>query len=181
MNFTGQIKNISNDYITGELNITFSVNEKARVLTQLEEIKDCEKLDITAKKYRKKRSLNANNYAWKLMSEIAEVWSASKEEIYEIMLVRYGTNAMDEEGNLITISVPSSVNIKNADIHCAFMGKGYVGDKEFNHYRLIKGSSMYNTLEMSKFIDGVVSEAEKLEIDVVSPEEIRQLKERWGI
>lgn len=181
MNFTGQIKNISNDYITGELNITFSVNEKAKALTQLEKIKDCEKLTITAKKHRNKRSLNANNYAWKLMSDMAEILRTSKEELYEIMLVRYGTNATDEEGNLITISVPSNVDIKNADIHCAFMGKGYVGDKEFNHYRLIKGSSMYNTLEMSKFIDGVVSEAEKLEIDVVSPEEIRQMKERWGV
>ena len=132
-------------------------------------------------KHCKKRSLDANNYAWKLMSEIAEVLRTSKEAVYELMLIRYGTNATDADGNLITISVPAKVDIRNADIHCAFMGKGFVGDKEFNHYRLIKGSSMYDTKEMSRFIDGVVGEAKDLEIDTVTPQELKQIKERWGV
>jgi len=179
--FTGQIKGISNDFIAGKTLITFSVNERGRVISGYDKIKDCEKLSVTVKKYRQKRSLNANNYAWKLMSEIAEVLRTSKEEVYEEMLRRYGTNATDDEGNLITISVPSKVDIKNADIHCAFMGKGYVGDKEFNHYRVIKGSSMYDTLEMSKFIDGIVSEAQELGIETLTPSELQMMKERWGV
>jgi hypothetical protein len=180
MEFTGTVKEITNDYLTGELHITFSINEK-NILPEYEKIKNCEKLRIEVKKYREKRSLDANAYAWVVMSKMAETLRTSKEEVYELMLQRYGTNAVDDEGNLITISVPSKVDIHNADIHCAFMGKGYVGEKEFNHYRLIKGSSMYDTLEMSKFIDGIVSEAKELDIETATPEELRIMKERWGV
>ena len=36
------------------------------------------------KEYKEKRSLNANNYAWKLITEIANVMKISKEEILHI-------------------------------------------------------------------------------------------------
>lgn len=42
------------------------------------------------KEYKEKRSLNANNYAWKLMTEIANVLRMSKEEVYIEMLKAYG-------------------------------------------------------------------------------------------
>lgn len=181
MEFTGVIKNINSDYLTNELNITFSANEKTHIAAEYEKIKDCKKLRIKVVQYREKRSLDANAYCWKLMSEMAEILHTSKEEIYERMLQLYGSNATDEDGNLITISVPAKVDIKNADIHCAFMGKGYVGEKEFNHYRLIKGSSMYDTKEMSILIDGVISECKELGIETLPPGEIAMMKERWGI
>lgn len=157
-----------------------SLDTDQTVFDECEKLKD-KKLKVELKIYREKRSLDANAYAWVLMSKMAEVLRTSKEEVYELMLQRYGTNAIDDDGNLITISVPAKVDIRNADIHCAFMGKGYVGDKEFNHYRVIKGSSMYDTLEMSKFIDGIVSDAQDLEIETATPDEIRMMKERWGV
>jgi len=181
MEFTGQIKGITNDYITGDMLITFSVNEKTAILPEYKKIKEFEKLSISVKKYRKKRSLNANNYAWQLMSQIAEILRTSKEEVYEEMLRRYGTNATDENGNIITVTVPSKVDIKYVDIHCAFIGKKYIDGQEYNEYRVIKGSSMYDTLEMSKFIDGIVSEAQALDIETIPPDELRMMKERWGI
>jgi hypothetical protein len=178
--FTGIITDISNNIINGDVSITFSVNEKTHILPEYERLKNIKKLKITAVQYREKRSLDANSYCWKLMSEMAELLRISKEEVYENMLQRYGTNAKDSEGNLITISVPAKVDIKNADIHCAFMGKGYAGDKEFNHYRLIKGSSMYDTKEMSILIDGVVSECKELGIETLPDDQIRHLKAMWG-
>jgi N-glycosylase/DNA lyase len=111
MEFTGLIKNISNDYITGDMTITFSVNEKALILPEHERLKNVKKLRITAVQYREKRSLDANAYAWQLMTKIAEALRTSKEEVYEIMLKRYGTIATDDEGNIITISVPAKVDI----------------------------------------------------------------------
>ena len=78
MEFTGQIKNISNDYITGELNITFSVNEKSTIMPEYEKLKDCEKLRIEAKKYRNRRSLDANAYFWTLLQKLAEVLKSDK-------------------------------------------------------------------------------------------------------
>jgi hypothetical protein len=43
-----------------------------------------------------------------------------------------------------------------------------------------KGSSEYNTKEMSVLIDGIISEAEAIgDIEVLPPHEIARLKEMW--
>lgn len=140
-----------------------------------EKVKTC-KIDH----YKKKRSLNANSYAWVLMTEIAQVLRTSVDEVYEEMLRRYGTNATDEEGKLITMSIPAGADISGLGIHCAHIGKGMAGGKEFDHYRLIKGSSRYNTKEMAILIDGIVSEATDLKIPTMTPGEIERIKEQWG-
>jgi hypothetical protein len=48
MEFTGTVKEITNDYLTGELHITFSINEK-NILPEYEKIKNCKKLRIEVK------------------------------------------------------------------------------------------------------------------------------------
>ena len=65
MNCTGKITNISRDWKTNKLNITFSLNE--RVEGEIDKIKDCEKLSIKAVRFRKKRSLDANAYMLSLI------------------------------------------------------------------------------------------------------------------
>ena len=50
-----------------------------------------------------------------------------------------------------------------------------------NQLQCYKGSSLYDTLEMSRLIDGVVSDAQELGIDTMTPEEIREMKERWNV
>ena len=51
--------------------------------------------------------------------------------------------------------------------------------KEFTHYRIYKGTSEYNTREMSIFIDGVVHEAQNLDIETKTPAEIERIKNLW--
>ena len=82
MNFTGKFQNIVKDWNTGQFQITFTVNEPSAI-SQVDCIRECEKLSIEAKKYREKRSLDANAYAWVLFTKIAEVVQSSKDEIYE--------------------------------------------------------------------------------------------------
>ena len=89
MEFIGNIKGISNDYITGEINITFATNGK-NILAEYEKLKDCEKLRIEAKKYRNRRSLNANAYLWVMLQKMAEVLRSDKWSLYLQMLKRYG-------------------------------------------------------------------------------------------
>ena len=45
----------------------------------------------------------------------------------------------------------------------------------------MRGSHTYNTDEMSKLIDGAVSEAKDLDIETLTPNQIREMKERWGV
>jgi hypothetical protein len=54
-----------------------------------------------------------------------------------------------------------------------------VGDKEFTHYKVFKGSSDMDTREMSVLIEGIISEATALDIEVLPPHEIQRMKEMW--
>jgi len=122
--------------------------------------------------YKEKRSLNANNYVWKLITEIGNVLRKSKEEVYLQMLKDYGQQEM--------VSVLSSIDISGYFKYYQKAGTSILNDKEFTHYRIFKGTSEYNTKEMSIFIDGVVQEAKQLGIDTRTPEEIDRLKREWN-
>lgn len=181
MEFTGTIKTINQDFITGDVNITFSVNEKALIYPEYERLKASKKLRVKAIQYREKRSLDANAYAWAIMSKIAIALKTDKDSIYELVLQKYGTPYLDENGASEKITVLSVVNVSKFGLHTKFIGKGYVGEKEFSHYIVIKGSSEYDTKEMSDFIDGVVSDAQELGIETLPPAELQKIKEQWGV
>ena len=112
------------------------------------------------KEYKERRSLNANAYAWKLIGEIGNVLRKSKEEVYLQILKDYGQSEI--------VSILSSISPSGYFKYYEPIGTGIVNDKEFTHYKIFKGSSEYNTREMSILIDGIVQEA-------------KQLAERFGL
>nr|DAG81667.1 MAG TPA: NinB protein [Caudoviricetes sp.] len=120
------------------------------------------------KEYRQKRSLNANAYCWALIGEIADVLRKSKEDVYLAMLRDYGQSEI--------ISVRSDINIIGYFKYYEKFGTGTVNGKEFTHYKVYKGSSEFDTREMSIFIDGVIQEAQALDIQTLTPTQIAELK-----
>ena len=125
------------------------------------------------KEHKEKRSLNANNYAWKLITEIANVLRKSKEEVYLEMLKSYGQCEM--------ISIVSSVDVKGYFKYYEEAGRSFLNGKEFTHYKIYKGSSEFNTKEMSILIDGIVQEAKQLGIETMTPSQLAELKSLWII
>ena len=123
------------------------------------------------KLYRKKRSNNANGYAWHLLNEMSNVLRASKEDIYVQMLKRYGQSEM--------VSVLSDIDVGGYFKYYEPIANTTLQGKEFTHYRVYKGSSEYDTREMAIFIDGIVSEAKELNIETMPESEIERLKELW--
>lgn len=132
---------------------------------------DKEKL-FEVKEYKEKRSLNANAYVWKLITEIANIIRKSKEEVYLQMLVDYGQREM--------VSMLSSIDPKGFFKYYQEAGKSILNGKEFTHYYIYKGTSEYDTKEMSIFIDGVVQEAIQLNIEVRTPAQLEELKRMWN-
>ena len=120
---------------------------------------------------RKKRSTDANALCWKLCTEIANVLRTEKESIYVDMLKRYGQSDI--------VSVLSNVDVKGYFKYYDEYGKGTVNGKEFTHYKVYKGSSEYDTREMSILIDGIIDEAKALDIEVISEREKTLLLEEW--
>jgi hypothetical protein len=121
---------------------------------------------------RKKRSLDANALCWKLCTEIANVLRADKDSIYVDMLKKYGQSDI--------VSVLSVVDVKGYFKYFDEWGKGFVKGKEFTHYKVYKGSSEYDTREMSILLDGIIDEAKALDIEVISEREKSLLLQEWG-
>lgn len=172
MILTGRITGALIDFATGKPKLELSVNEVNDFKQLVDELKDKERLSIEVKQYREKRSLNANNYAWKLITEIANVLRASKEEIYLLMLKMYGQSEL--------ISVLAHIPIDNYVKYFEEAGESTLNGKLFKHYRVFKGSSEFDSREMAIFIDGIISEAKNLNIQTETPNQIAEMKARWG-
>ena len=139
---------------------------------------------LEIKKKRLKRSLNANNYSWVLTDKLADKLGISKDECHRLMLARYGQTATDGEGNKVIFSaraeIPETELIKRLG-YIAPIREGWVGEKRFIHYRALKGSSEFDSKEMSVFIDGIVSECKEQGIETATPDELEEMKQKWGI
>lgn len=129
-------------------------------------------LTVTAKKYRKKRSLDANAYAWKLIRDIADRIGESKEKVYVNMLKLYGQSAVYQ--------TKAEVNVDGYFKYYEFMGSRVSNNNvKLSYYRVFKGSSEYDTEEMATLIDGIILEARNLGIDTMTPAELAVLKSNW--
>lgn len=142
-------------------------------------------LEVNFKRHRVKRSLTANSYYWNLNGKLADAMRISKEECHLMMLQRYGQTDVYSDGTpmIITISadVPQEEISERLDAYIAPIKNGIVGDKEFTHYRVLKGTHKYDTKEMAIFIDGVVSECKEIGIETLSQDELERLKQQWNV
>lgn len=119
------------------------------------------------KEKREKRSLSQNAYAWKLIMELGNELKKSKEEIYLQMLKDYGQSEI--------VCVLSEVNPIGYFKYYEKIGKRVISNKEFTLYKIFKGSSEFNSKEMSIFIDGIIQECKNVGIETMTPEQVALL------
>jgi len=128
---------------------------------------DREKL-FEIKEFKQHRSLSQNAYAWKLINELANKMSMSKEDMYMKILKDYGQSEI--------VSMLSSINPNGYFKYFEVIGTGIVNNKEFTHYRIYKGSSEYTSLEMKYLLDGIIQECESVGIPTLTQTEIERLR-----
>lgn len=174
MDVAGKLINVTRDILSGKLNITFQIDSEP--VEELNELANVDKLNIVTTRYRKKRSLDANAYAWVLMTKIANHpdIKSSKEEVYEEMLQKYGCLDEDEEGYIV-ITIKSNIDISRLGGHWKF----YKSNGTFSSYIAIKGSSEYSTVEMAHFINQIVEECKELGIETMTPDELQRMVSEW--
>ena len=85
---TGIIKDIDIDYKTHKAKISLLLDTKQ--LDIVEELKNADKLNIELKKYRKHRSLDANAYFWKLLTDLCELAEIDTVEEYKRRIKELG-------------------------------------------------------------------------------------------
>ena len=175
MKSIGTIEDISIDYKTQKPKILLVLNERES-LSRIEELKE-DKLSIEIKKYKNKRSLDANAYMWVLISKLEEKLNISKDIIYKDAIRNIG--------------VYEVIPVKNEAVERFIEawtknGLGWVCEttksklEGYTNILAYYGSSTYNTAEMSRLIDFVVQECKQLNIETMSRTELDSLIESWG-
>lgn len=172
MEWTGKLQNVSKDWQSGQLHITFTVNEPNAV-NEIDSIKDCEKLSLSAKKFRQKRSLDANGLLWVCLGEIASALRADKWDIYLQMLKRYG------QYTYICVKPKMVDAVKSQWRECEVVGKVNINGQEAVQMLVYFGSSTYNTQEFSVLLDGVISEMKEIGLQPPPSQEMRRALEQW--
>lgn len=141
-------------YSTG-LNLNLVIFDTPEVLNVLSKMSG--EVDVTIKGLKHKRSKNANDYFWEIVSQMADKLGVSKEEIYFEMLKKYGQG--------ITVTVREGVELSRAGFKYFYkLQDGLSNGVNFVAYRVLIGSSQYNTQEMSVLIKGTLEEARELGI-----------------
>ena len=167
-----RLVDISKDWETGKFRLTFEIE---RFLPNMvDAIKDvC--LRLTIKRWKEKRSLDANAFYWVVIGQMAQVLHTSPEELHEVMLQKYGIVDKGEDG-YIAITVRSRVDMSKIDGHWKF----YKGsqDGKWKTYLRIRGTSEYDTAEMAYFIERVLEDAKELGIDTETPKQKAEW-EQW--
>lgn len=174
MKSIGTIEDISIDYKTQKPKILLVLNER-ECISSLEELKE-DKLSVEIKKYRNKRSLDANAYMWVLISKLEEKLNVSKDIIYKDAIRNIG--------------VYEVIPVKNEAVDrfieaWSKNGLGWVCEttksklEGYTNILAYYGSSTYNTAEMSRLIDLIVQECKQLNIETMSKPELDSLIESW--
>ena len=171
MQTTGNIIALSKDWATNKLLINLQVDDCPT--EELQELTQCEKLSIEIKKYRKKRSLDANGMLWACIGEIASILRADKWDIYLQMLKRYG------KYTYICVKPAVVEAVKAQWRECEEIGKVDINGTEAVQMLCYFGSSTLDSREFSVLLDGVISEMRELGIQPPPTEDMKRVLEQW--
>ena len=171
MQTTGNIIALSKDWKTNKLLINLQVDDCP--VEEVQELSQCEKLSIEIKKYRKKRSSDANGMFWACIGEIASVLRTDKWEIYLQMLKRYG------KYTYICVKPAAVEAVKAQWRECEEIGKIDINGTEAVQMLCYFGSSTYDTKEFSVLLDGVISEMREIGLQPPPTEEMKRVLETW--
>lgn len=138
--------------------------------------------DLMPHKDIKKRSLSANNYFYALCTKMAEKLKISLNEVHNQMLSRYGYPEFIDD-KVVYFILPDNIDVNKLEgVHLKATSKTQVLDNgDLNRvYIVMRGSHTYNTAEMARLIDGVISEAQQLDIQTITVTEKDKMLEQWG-
>ena len=158
----------------GKQRLTLTLTGDAR--TYFDELKD-DDVNIEIRKWRRKRTKDANAYAWVLIDKLAEKMNLSKAEVYRELI-------RNVPGVTETVCVlDSAVDrlCKGWEAH----GMGWQTERTKSRLEgctnvvLYYGSSTYDTKQMASLIDIAIHECQLLGIETITPAQAALLKEEW--
>lgn len=134
--------------------------------------------DLEVREHRKKRSLDANAYAWVLIHKLAAAMGLKPVEVYR--------NAIRDVGGNYTPICVMEKDVARFVKSWESNGLGWpvddLGASQVPGCRNLAayhGSSTYDTAQMSRLIDNLVQDCKALDIETLSPEKLSALVGEW--
>lgn len=158
------------------LRIRADVPEKAKSF--LSAMTPGKKYVAEIKEFRKKRSLDSNNYFWQLCDQISDRLGRVKEDVYIDYIKSVGVFrdfhlSRDEAPTFRKAWSMLGTGWPTEEVDYQQDGNGIV-------VRAYYGSSTYNSKQMSRIIDMAVQDAKSLGIETLTPDEIARMNLEWG-
>lgn len=133
---------------------------------------------LTIKVFRKKRSLDANAYAWVLIGKLADAMRIPPTIVYKNAIQNIG-------GNYEVIPIREQAAEKFKEVWekqglgwpCVDMGPSKIPG--YRNLRAYYGSSTYDTRQMSQLIDALIQDCKALDIETLSEEKLSAMMEGW--
>lgn len=172
----GMLKDLSFNR-DGTQNVTVTVSSDFS--EAYDELKD-NPVNVEIKKASKHRSLSANAYAWVLLDQIASKSGVKVSEVYR--------NAIREIGGISAL-----IGIKDEAIPLFRQSweKGHLGRQSeiipgsskpgWSNVKIWFGSSEFDSIQMARFIDSLIQDAEALGIPTISDKEAEKLLGKWAV
>lgn len=163
-------------YDKNTLTLRFAPQDWQLVQQIATSIDECKRVKLTIEEDTKKRSLDANAYAWVLMRDLAEHYKVKPIEVYQEQIL-----------DLHTFTI---VPIKNEEVEkwsamWEDRGSGWLvinlGASKIEGYTNLKcfrGSSTFDSKEMSRLIDNLVQECDLAGISI-DKERIEEARGEW--
>lgn len=150
----------------------------------LEGLKADRQYDFDIRLHRERRSLDANALYWVLVTALAKALEISNARCHNMMLRRYGCPETFGD-KLAYIVLPDTDEAEEKALEAdSFHVKPTAQVREgrdgllYRTYILLRGSSSYDTAEMSRLINGLIEDCREMGVDTTSPYE-RQMMDEW--
>lgn len=177
MKTRGKIVNLDLDYISHKPKLTIQLS--SQYLTDYDEVKDLDDLDITIEKHREKKTKDANSYLWKLCQEIANKLESTKEEVYR--------EAIHDKGPFEIVPIKDEA-VEHFIWAWSKQGLGWIaevfGKSKLDGYTNViayYGSSTFDKKQMSYVVGYVDQEAKRMGIKTLSDLEFERMMKAYKI
>lgn len=124
----------------------------------------------------KKRSNDANSYAWELIDKLAAATGLTKTEIYRNTICEIGGVSVQ---SVVLTAALDDLRRSWCSGHLGWQMEIITPGTEYTTVNLIYGSSAYDTRQMSRLIDALIQDAKALGIETMPPDKLERLMQEW--
>ena len=128
---------------------------------------------VEIKEKKKKRSLDQNALYWAVLTQVAKTLNISNPRCHNIMLRRYGQpERYGDQAVYVVLPDTEEAAVKAAEAetyHLKPTSQVKAGKDGINYrtYLLLRGSSTYDSSEMSRLVEGLLDEARQMGIEMI--------------